>query len=247
MNPDPYAPCRLCPRACAVDRARGESGVCGETKAVRAACACLHFGEEPPVTGAGGSGTVFFTGCTLRCRACQNCQISREGFGVELSREALAGIFLSLQREGAGNVNAVTGTHFLPDILEAWTSARARGLVIPLVWNSSGYETVEAVRTLAPRVAFFLPDLKTLDPDLADYWFRASDYPRVASEALLAMAEARPLERGPDGTPVRGVIVRHLVLPGRIDATRQVLAWFAERLAEVVARYSSRVPTDFPA
>jgi putative pyruvate formate lyase activating enzyme len=231
MIPDPYAPCLLCPRACAVDRTRGETGVCGETGVVRAACACLHFGEEPPVTGAGGSGTVFFTGCTLRCRACQNAQLSRGGFGAELSAEALAGIFLALQREGAGNVNAVTGTHFLPGILEAWTSARAQGLLIPLVWNSSGYETVDAVRALAPHVAFFLPDLKTLDSSLADFWCTAPEYPEVAADALLAMAEARPLVRGHDGTPVQGVIVRHLVLPGRIDATRQVLAWFAQHLA----------------
>lgn len=231
MSPDPYAPCLLCPRACAVDRTRGRTGVCGETSVVRAACACLHFGEEPPVTGSGGSGTVFFTGCTLRCRACQNAQLSREGFGAGLSSGALADIFLALQRAGAGNVNAVTGTHFLPGILEAWDAARARGLSIPLVWNSSGYETVEVVRTLAPRVAFFLPDLKTLDPRLAAYWFRAPEYPPVAREALLAMVGERPLERAPDGTPVRGVIVRHLVLPGRIDATRQVLAWFAEHLA----------------
>src|SRR5512137_571456 len=133
MSADPYAPCLLCPRACAVDRTQGRTGVCGETSVVRAACACLHFGEEPPVTGSGGSGTVFFTGCTLRCRACQNAQLSHGGYGAELSSDALAGVFLALQRSGAGNVNAVTGTHFLPGILEAWDAARARGLSIPLV------------------------------------------------------------------------------------------------------------------
>jgi putative pyruvate formate lyase activating enzyme len=231
MNPDPYAPCLLCPRACAVDRVRGGTGFCGETAVVRAACACLHFGEEPPVTGTGGSGTVFFTGCTLRCRACQNCQTSHDGLGTELAADDLAAIFLRLQREGAGNVNAVTGTHFLPGILDAWREARARGLAIPLVWNSSGYETVDAVRMLAPHVAFFLPDLKTLDPALAAYWFAATDYPRAAVQAILAMADARPLERGPDGLPTRGVIVRHLVLPGRLAATREVLAWFSQHLA----------------
>ncbi len=198
---------------------------------MRAACACLHFGEEPPVTGPGGSGTVFFTGCTLRCRACQNAQTSRDGFGAELAKDDLSRIFLRLQREGAGNVNAVTGTHFLPDIIDAWQAASARGLTIPLVWNSSGYETVEAVRMLEPHVAFFLPDLKTLDPALATFWFNAPEYPRAATEAILAMAEARPLERGPDGLPTRGVIVRHLVLPGRLEATREVLAWFSEHLA----------------
>jgi putative pyruvate formate lyase activating enzyme len=228
---DPYAPCLLCPRSCAVDRTGGVTGVCGETAAVRAACACRHFGEEPPVTGTGGSGTVFFTGCTLRCRACQNCQASRGGLGAELSTGALAGVFLRLESAGAENVNAVTGTHFLPGILAAWEEARRRGLSIPLVWNSSGYETPAAVRALAPHVSFFLPDLKTLDPELADAWFKAPDYPEHATAALLAMAEARPLERGPGGEPVRGLIVRHLVLPGRLDATRAVLAWFAEHLA----------------
>lgn len=231
MARDPYAPCRLCPRACGVDRARGETGVCGEGRAVRAACACRHFGEEPPLTGAGGSGAVFFTGCTLRCRSCQNAQISHGGYGAELSVRRLADLFLRLEREGAENVNAVTGSQFLPDILAAWRDARARGLAIPLVWNSSGYETVDAVEEIAPHVSFFLPDLKTLDPELAAYWFRASDYPRRAAEAILAMAEARPLERGTDGRPIGGVIVRHLVLPGRVDATRGVLAWFSEHLA----------------
>lgn len=231
MDRDPYTPCLLCPRACAVDRTGGATGFCGEGRVVRAACACLHFGEEPPVTGAGGSGAVFFTGCTLRCRSCQNAQLSREGFGAELSVGSLADLFLRLQREGAENVNAVTGSHFLPDILAAWQEARRRGLGIPLVWNTSGYETLDAVRALAPHVSFFLPDLKTLDPGLAAYWFRASDYPRRAAEAIRAMAEARPLESGPDGQPLRGVIVRHLVLPGRLEATREVLAWFADHLA----------------
>jgi putative pyruvate formate lyase activating enzyme len=230
MAPDPYAPCLLCPRACAVDRTGGNTGFCGETRLVRAACACLHFGEEPPVTGTGGSGTVFFTGCTLRCRSCQNAQVSQQGFGAALSAEGLRDVFLRLQREGA--VNAVTGTHFLPDILSSFHAARARGLTIPLVWNSSGYETVESVGMLAPHVDFFLPDLKTLDPQLAAYWFGAADYPRTAAEAILAMVDARPLERGPDGLPIRGVIVRHLVLPGRIDATRDVLAWFARNVAD---------------
>ena len=137
------------------------------------------------MTGSGGSGTVFFTGCTLRCRACQNAQVSRDGFGAGLSVDGLAGIFLRLQREGAENVNAVTGTHFLPRIIEAFEAARVRGLSIPLVWNSSGYETVDAVRVLAPHVSFFLPDLKTLDPELAAFWFKAPEYPRVAPEALL--------------------------------------------------------------
>ncbi len=220
----------LCPRGCGVDRTSGAGGVCGEASRARVACACLHFGEEPPITGSGGSGTVFFTGCTLRCRACQNRQISHDGLGLALSAAELGRLFLRLQGAGAGNINAVTGSHFFPTILAAYAEARASGLAIPLVWNSSGYETVEAVRELAPHVSFFLPDLKTLDPGLAAGYFHARDYPERTAEAILAMAEARPLARGAHGEPVQGVIVRHLVLPGHLEASRRVLAWFAEHL-----------------
>jgi len=226
----PYEECLLCPRACASDRTSGETGYCGESSLVRAACACLHFGEEPPITGAGGSGTVFFTGCTLKCGFCQNWQVSRCGEGAVLSEEELARIFLRLQEQGAENVNAVTGTQFAPSILGALSLARSRGLAIPMVWNSSGYETPETVAMLAAEVSFFLPDVKTLDADIARRHFHAADYPEAARAALLAMAEARPLEW--DGeTPTRGVIVRHLVLPGQLDATREALSWFAENLS----------------
>jgi putative pyruvate formate lyase activating enzyme len=229
MVNDPYRSCTLCPRACRTDRVGGREGPCGETAALRAACACLHFGEEPPITGSGGSGTVFFTGCTLRCGFCQNWQTSSCSAGAELTGEELTRIFLLLQSRGAENVNIVTGTQFLPGILGALDGARSRGLSIPMVWNSSGYETREAVETLAPAVSFFLPDLKTLDPVLAREHLHAADYPRHAAGALLAMAELKPLAW--DGeTPVAGTIVRHLVLPGCLEQTREVLAWFRENL-----------------
>jgi putative pyruvate formate lyase activating enzyme len=197
---------------------------------VRAACACLHFGEEPPITGDTGSGAVFFTGCTLRCSFCQNWQTSARGEGIELSEAELAGIFLRLQHRGARNINVVTGTQFTPGILAALDAARARGLSIPMVWNSSGYETVETVALLAPRTAFFLPDLKTLDTGIARDYLRAADYPSVAAAALRAMSEARPLAWR-DGELAEGTIVRHLVLPGRVEATRRVLEWFRDNLA----------------
>ncbi len=231
MPPSLYDCCTLCPRACRVDRTAGERGYCGETDVVRAAAALLHFGEEPPITGAGGSGTVFFTGCTLQCRFCQNWQVSCGGAGAALGTEELAGIFLGLQRAGAENINAVTGTHFAPGILDAFNRARGQGLTIPLVWNSSGYETVETVALLAPYVSFFLPDLKSLDGELSARWLRASDYPRRAREAILAMTEAKPLALSAGGQPAQGVIVRHLVLPGLINQTRQVLEWFSRQLA----------------
>jgi putative pyruvate formate lyase activating enzyme len=224
-----YRSCLLCPRACRVDRSAGREGVCGEKAALRAACACLHFGEEPPITGRGGSGTVFFTGCTLRCGFCQNWQTSRCGAGAVLSVEELARLFLLLQGRGAENVNIVTGTQFLPGILASLEAARAGGLSIPMVWNSSGYETLETVALLAPAVSFFLPDLKTLDATIAREHLHAADYPAHAAKAILAMAEARPLRWEAD-VPVAGTIVRHLVLPGCLPQTREVLQWFKKDL-----------------
>ena len=224
-----YDTCLLCPRACRVDRTAGNEGFCGETAKIRAACACLHFGEEPPITRTGGSGTVFFTGCTLRCGFCQNWQTSSCGAGTVLSEEELSTIFLRLRAAGAENINIVTGTQFVPGILAALSDARSRGLSIPLVWNSSGYETEQTVSLLAPHVSFFLPDLKTLDATIAREHLHAADYPIRCAESLSAMADARPL-RWEDGVPVAGTIVRHLVLPGCLPQTRQALAWYRECL-----------------
>jgi putative pyruvate formate lyase activating enzyme len=224
-----YARCLLCPRACGTDRLGSARGFCREGAAVRAAWAGLHFGEEPPVTGRGGSGTIFFTGCTLKCRYCQNEQLSRAGLGAELAVEELAALMLRLQAEGAENVNLVTGSHFAPGIAAAAAVARGRGLSIPLLWNSSGYESPAALEVLEPWIDVWLPDCKTLDAELARGLMGAPDYPEVASAALAFMVEARPLAW--EGELLRrGVIVRHLVLPGHPESTRQVLAWFRERL-----------------
>jgi putative pyruvate formate lyase activating enzyme len=224
-----YSRCSLCPRACGADRSAGETGFCGETAEVRAASALLHFGEEPPITGAGGSGTVFFTGCTLQCRFCQNRQVSREGMGSVLCSAELSSIFIELERAGAENLNIVTGSHFAPGILGAYLRARAEGVSIPLVWNSSGYETPETIALVSPHTRFFLPDLKTLSTRLASRWLDAPDYPAIATRAVLTMAEALPLVREGDA-PRQGVILRHLVLPGNLEDTRAVLAWFKENL-----------------
>ena len=224
-----YARCLLCPRACGVDRLGSARGFCRESAAVRAAWAGLHFGEEPPITGRGGSGTIFFTGCTLKCRYCQNDQLSRSGLGAELEPEQLARLMLRLQAEGAENINLVTGSQFAPGIVEAARLAGERGLAIPLLWNSSGYESLETLRLLAPWIQVWLPDCKTLDRELARGLMGAADYPQVAREALAFMVAARPLAW--DGERLRqGVIVRHLVLPGHPNSTREVLAWFRENL-----------------
>ncbi len=232
MSPTPadyYARCLLCPRACGTDRLGSARGFCREGTAVRAAWAGLHFGEEPPVTGRGGSGTIFFTGCTLKCRYCQNDQLSRTGLGSELDPGELARLMLRLQAEGAENVNLVTGSHFSPGIVVAARLAGEQGLAIPLLWNSSGYESRAALQLLAPWVRVWLPDCKTLDPGLARRLMGAPDYPQVVREALAFMVASRPLDW--EGERLRqGVIVRHLVLPGHPRSTREVLAWFRENL-----------------
>ncbi len=229
-----YSHCTLCPRACGVDRTRGETGFCGEGTVARVSIACLHRGEEPPLSGEHGSGTVFFTGCTLGCPTCQNYMISGGAPGrrpgEELVPQALANLFLALQDRGAHNINLVTGTQCIPSIIEALTMARAKGLSLPVVWNSSGYETEAALALLHPHIDIYLPDLKTLDPATARSLFGRPDYPNVVRPSLRAMVRDHALVWNGDLLS-RGVIVRHLVVPGRTASTRQCLEWFRDRLA----------------
>lgn len=229
MLPDPYACCSLCGRRCLSARSAGEAGFCGETSSVRVAWAGLHMGEEPPLVGDRGSGTVFFTGCALACAFCQNRQISQEGMGRAVSVGELADIFLALQGAGAANVNLVTAGHHAPAVAEALALARGRGLGIPALWNSSGYESPGSLEPLRGLVDVWLPDLKTLDARTAAALFRAPDYPERARESLLWMAALAPPSFDGDAL-VRGLMVRHLVLPGRLDLTRDALRWYAENL-----------------
>jgi putative pyruvate formate lyase activating enzyme len=220
-----YKNCRLCPRSCGVDRVAGETGFCKESAALRIACAVLHRGEEPPLVGKGGSGAVFISGCNLGCAFCQNHQISqgvsgRRGLGKEVSVEAFAAICLALQERGAENVNIVTGSHAIPAIIEGIVAAKKAGLRIPVLWNSSAYESAEALEMLGDYVDVWLPDLKTLDSAIAARFFRAPDYPSVATTAILKMIET--------ANPPKKVIVRHLILPDYLESTRKVLLWFAE-------------------
>ena len=224
-----YRACALCPRACRVDRLAGARGYCGQAARARAAWAGLHFGEEPPITGHGGSGAVFFSGCSVRCSFCQNRQISHGGMGADLRVNELARLFLALQRAGAANVNLVTGTPHLPRILEALADARRRGLSLPVVWNTSSYETPETLVLLEPQVDVYLADLKTLDPALAKALCGAPGYPEIARRALLTMAEQKPL-RLQGNELAGGVIVRHLVLPGNLEAAHRCLEWYQENL-----------------
>ncbi len=226
-----YTSCTQCPRNCKADRTAGAPSFCGEPAAIRAAVACLHFGEEPPITVHNGSGTIFITGCNLRCAFCQNYQISQYGMGAALTPTAFADLCLRLQTIGAENINIVTGSHHIPAIAEGLRLAKDRGLTIPVCWNSSAYETIESLELLRGLVDIWLPDLKTLNPMISQSVFKAPDYPQVAKKAIRWMIQNTP-ERFVDVNGkekmLSGVIIRHLVLPGRLNDTKLVLDWLKQ-------------------
>ena len=226
----PYKNCLFCPRRCGVDRNAGQLGFCGETSALRIAFAGIHRGEEPPLAGTGGSGTIFVTGCNLGCVYCQNYQVSQKGLGRAISTEEFAEICLALQGKGAHNINIVTGSHAAPAIAQGIKEARKQGLSVPILWNSSGYDGLEILEILKDIVDVYLPDLKTMDSGIAARFFRAPDYPEHAIRAILKMMEYKTLVFNQDQyrTLVSGVMIRHLVIPGHLEATRQVLNWFVE-------------------
>lgn len=237
LLPSTLSACELCPRRCRADRAAGERGVCGATDTLRLARAALHFWEEPPISGEAGSGTVFFSGCPLKCVYCQNHEISTGNFGIDVSPERLAQIMLELQDQGALNINLVTATHYAHLLPEAIAAARARGLVVPIVYNTSGYERVEAVRELDDLVDIWLTDFKYADAELGRALSHVPDYPSVAQSALIEMV--RQLERHgggaarADGTWTRGIIVRHLVLPGHTEDSCRVLDLIWDAVGDV--------------
>ena len=214
------AACRLCPRNCGVHRGERGEGRCGQGERVHIARADLHFWEEPPISGEKGSGAVFFTGCPLGCVFCQNGTISQGGYGgKELTPQQLSDVFFSLVERGAHNINLVTPTHFVPQIRQAllW-----RKLPVPVVYNTSGYERVETLRSLEGLVDIYLPDYKYDDPALAQALSQAADYPAVARAAIGEMVrQVRAPVYGEDGMMKRGALIRHLVLPGH---TRNSLA-----------------------
>lgn len=216
--------CRLCPRDCGAERtAAGGNGFCAMPAGIRVARAALHHWEEPPISGTNGSGAVFFAGCTLRCCYCQNHAISAEGFGRDVTPQRLRAIFEELIAQGAHNIDLITATHFLPWILPALTPR----LPVPLVYNCGGYERVETLRQLEGLVDIWLPDLKYADAAPAAELSAAPDYFPVAADAILEMFR----QTGPyimeNGLLRRGVVIRHLVLPGYPDNTRRVIDWVA--------------------
>lgn len=242
--------CSLCPRACGADRAAGKTGVCGAGGTLRVARAALHHWEEPCLSGdpdaPTGSGTVFFTGCALGCCYCQNYAISQQGLGKEIDEHRLAEIFLELQDQGAQNINLVTATQWLPWVTAALDAARSRGLHLPMVYNTGGYETVETVQALQPYVDIWLTDYKYASPSLAAELSRAADYPAVADAALCEMLRrtGAPVF-GADGYLQRGVIVRHLALPGHVEDSLAVLRRLAEIRREVGVPFLTSLMSQF--
>ena len=227
MRFEAYDACTLCPRACGAARNAGRRGACGANASLRVARAALHFWEEPPISGETGSGAIFFSGCPLKCVFCQNREISAGNFGHEVTVARLAEIMLELEAQGALNINLVTPLHFAPQVREAVLMARASGMSLPTVCNTSGYETVETLRLMADVIDVWLTDFKYADGGLARRLSAAGDYPEVASAGLAEMlaqvraAGGRAL--GEDGRMLRGIIVRHLVLPGHTDDSMAVL------------------------
>ncbi|NOZ87834.1 MAG: radical SAM protein [Deltaproteobacteria bacterium] len=223
--------CRVCPRACSVDRTGGKLGYCRTGSAARVASANLHFGEEPPISGFLGSGTIFFSWCNLTCVHCQNFPISQLGHGKEMTREELAGNMIDLQERGAHNINLVTPSHCTPQVMDALDMALKKGLKIPVVWNSSGYESVNTLKLLEGMVDIYMPDLKYSDDRNAKMLSDADDYWRVATMALKEMKrQVGDLQLDSAGLAKRGLLVRHLVLPGDLSGTQKVLKWISEEL-----------------
>ncbi len=221
--------CDICPRMCGVDRASGGRGTCGAGARAAVASFGPHFGEEAPLVGRNGSGTVFFSGCSLCCVFCQNYGISRLMEGEEVSAGELAGIFLDIERAGCHNLNLVTPTHVTPQIVEALGLAAARGFSLPVVYNCGGYDRVETLRELDGVVDVYMPDLKFLDPASSARYCDAPDYPDVARAALREMArQVGPLVVDGRGIAVRGLLVRHLVMPGGVSSTKEVIDFLAD-------------------
>jgi len=224
--------CQLCPRRCGVNRKKGERGFCRAPVRPVIFSHNPHFGEEEPITGVNGSGTIFFSHCNLRCIFCQNWPISHEGKGKEMEDEDLAEIMIELQRMGCHNINLVTPTHIMPNILNATRIALKKGLRLPLFYNTCGYERVEMLKILEGVVDIYKPDFKYMDPEkAAKYSAGASDYPEVTKKAVLEMhRQVGELKSDKNGIAFRGLLIRHLVMPNRVADTEKFVAWVAENL-----------------
>ena len=221
--------CNLCPRECDVDRGLGKIGFCKVPNRIKVARAELHFWEEPCISGEEGSGTVFFSGCNLRCVYCQNRKIAEGVYGKEITVDRLAAVFLELQEKGANNINLVTPSHYVLQIVEALKIAKTKGLMLPVVYNSSAYEKVETLKMLEGLVDIYLPDFKYMDETLSEKYSRAKNYPDVAKKAIGEMVrQVGTAEFNNKDMLVKGVVVRHLVLPGYVEDSKRVIKYLYE-------------------
>lgn len=225
--------CSLCPRECGADRRSGELGVCSAPAEMEVSSAFAHFGEEPPITGIFGSGTIFLTHCNLRCAFCQNFDISQERDGQRVTTAQMAEIMLNLQQAGCHNINFVTPTHYAPQIIESVSLAASEGLRLPIVWNCGGYESLEVVRLLDGIVDIYMPDLKFFNSKSANDYCNAPDYPEMVKRALLEMhRQVGPLKTDSHGIAQRGLLIRHLVMPGHRIDTRSILKFIATEISK---------------
>lgn len=222
-----YENCLLCPRKCGINRAAGQTGVCGVSAEIRVARAALHYWEEPCISGEKGSGAVFFSGCNLHCVFCQNREISDGKVGKIISKERLRDIFLELKAKGANNINLVTPGQYIPDIVWAVRDARRYGMELPIVYNTSGYENADELKQLEGIVDVYLPDFKYMDSALSAKYSRAKDYPSVAKQAISEMVRQQPGVVIDDATGLiqKGVIVRQLLLPGHVNDAKAILKY----------------------
>ena len=224
--------CEICPRKCGVKRNEGQSGICNTGNKILISSYNVHTGEEPPISGEKGSGTIFFTNCTLKCVFCQNYPISQLGNGKEFSVQELADIMLGLQKKGVHNINFVTPTHYSAQIAEAVYIARKLGLTIPTVFNCSGYERVEVLKLLEDTVDIYLPDIKYSDNETAFKYSGVKDYVEVNRLALKEMIRQKGiLKIGENGIAKKGVLIRHMVLPGNVENTKNSLDFIAKELS----------------
>lgn len=237
--------CTLCPHMCKINRNNGKIGRCKSTSNVKIALSSLHHFEEPCISGKNGSGTVFFSNCNLSCVFCQNYKISQQGLGHEISIDELANIFLEQQNKGAENINLVTPTMYVPQIIEALKIAKKNGLHLPIIYNSNGYENVETIKLLNGYIDVYLPDLKYFDNDLAKKYSGINNYFEYATKAIQEMYFQVGLPKfDENGLIKKGIIIRHLVLPNHIDNSKKVLLWIKENMPKDI--YISLMAQYFP-
>lgn len=224
--------CRLCPRMCGADRVEGKVGTCRAGPLPMVSSAFPHFGEEPPLVGSRGSGTIFMTHCNLRCVFCQNDDISHGGRGSVVDAEGLARCMIGLQRQGCHNINFVTPTHYVPQIVRALASAARQGLEVPLVYNTGGYDSIEVIRLLSGVFDIYMPDYKFADGAPAEKYMNAPDYPEVVRSVLSEMhRQVGVLKTDEHGIAYRGLLIRHLVMPERLSGTEKAMQFIGETLS----------------